>query len=438
MLLTSRFRALAMTVALVAGACVKKPVVTAPPLEQDALVQMVRSRPVPDPTQARFSIKMRSKPLGIAAPPLGGGLVVDRPGRAHIAILGPTGSPVVTLSSDGTRVVFLNTHDRQYITADNAATLLGGATGDAVSLTRDQSPDSPSLNLPGIDSRRATGSLDWRRILTTSQGLRIEPFVNARMDAYSLSDVPTGVGRAVTSKSVARGLGVLGADISYPLYRRRGDATVVLEPLVQIALSPDAKQVVIGKDTTGKPVYLNEDSLAFEFDETTLFRPDKFPGFDLYEDGARLNVAGRASVLWDDGRRASLLVGRSFRAEPDLQFPTRSGLQSKTSDWIVAAEGRPVDGFNFFTRARFDAGDLAEKLAALREMEVVAYRDLREFVAALRAPPRSRPMPCAWWCPIRSASGRTWWRAAWPSGWRSAGASRCWWTTSPADRKSVV
>ncbi|WP_293907887.1 hypothetical protein [Phenylobacterium sp.] len=33
-------------------------------------------------------------------------------------------------------------------------------------------------------------------------------------------------------------------------------------------------------------------------------------------------------------------------------------------------------------RNRFDAGDLAEKLAALRDMEAVAYRDLREFVAA--------------------------------------------------------
>ena len=33
-------------------------------------------------------------------------------------------------------------------------------------------------------------------------------------------------------------------------------------------------------------------------------------------------------------------------------------------------------------RGRFDAGDLGEKLAALRDMETVAYRDLREFVAA--------------------------------------------------------
>jgi hypothetical protein len=33
-------------------------------------------------------------------------------------------------------------------------------------------------------------------------------------------------------------------------------------------------------------------------------------------------------------------------------------------------------------RNRFDAGDVAEKVAALREMEAVAYRDLREFIAA--------------------------------------------------------
>ena len=33
-------------------------------------------------------------------------------------------------------------------------------------------------------------------------------------------------------------------------------------------------------------------------------------------------------------------------------------------------------------RNRFDAGDMGEKLAALRDMETVAYRDLREFVAA--------------------------------------------------------
>src|SRR5262249_56903579 len=133
-------------------------------------------------------------------------------------------------------------------------------------------------------------------------------------------------------------VGYAGANLSYPLYKRWDDATVILEPLVQVVLSPRADQIVIGKDPAGKPVFLNEDSVALEFDETTLFRPDKFPGYDLYEDGARLNVAGRASVLWDDGRRANLMVGRSFRTEQNAVFTDRSGLRTKASDSVVAGD----------------------------------------------------------------------------------------------------
>src|SRR5213079_3307331 len=152
------------------------------------------------------------------------------------------------------------------------------------------------------------------------------------------NDVLTGVGKETTSESVSRGLAVAGADISYPLYRRWYDATLVLEPLVQLAASPKAQQVVVGHDATGAPIYLNEDSVAFEFDESTLFRANKFPGYDLYEDGVRVNVAGRGSVLWDDTRRASLLIGRSFRDSPNTVFSPRSGLTGRASDWIVAAD----------------------------------------------------------------------------------------------------
>src|SRR5206468_5910448 len=145
---------------------------------------------------------------------------------------------------------------------------------------------------PGIDSRRVTGQADWRRILTSPVGLRVEPFVSVRADAYSLSDVPRDSGTGVRSFTQSRALATAGADVSYPLYRRWRDATVVLEPLAQVALSPRVEQVTIGHDATGKPIFLNEDSVAFEFDETTLFQANKFPGYDLYEDGLRLNVAG--------------------------------------------------------------------------------------------------------------------------------------------------
>jgi LPS-assembly protein len=251
---------------------------------------------------------------------------------------------------------------------EDPSAVMGGRlrfTGSAVALTRDQSPESPALNLPGLDSRRVSGELNWQRtFISTNTGLRVDPFVDLRVDGYSLGDVLTNnvnptAATPVTNKTEARVVGYAGASLSYPLYRRWDDATVILEPLVQLVVSPKAQQIVIGRDAAGKPIYLNEDSIALEFDETTLFRPDKFPGYDLFEDGTRLNVAGRASFLWDDGRRASVLIGRSFRDSANPIFSKGSGLSERDSDWIVAADAQPIKGFSAFVRTRLDSDTLA-------------------------------------------------------------------------------
>ena len=66
-------------------------------------------------------------------------------------------------------------------------------TGSAVALTRDQSPDLPALNLPGIDSRRVTAEANWQRtFISTTTGLRLDSFGDLRVDGYSLSDLLTG------------------------------------------------------------------------------------------------------------------------------------------------------------------------------------------------------------------------------------------------------
>ncbi len=224
----------------------------------------------------------------------------------------------------------------------------------AVVLAREQSPTNLAARLPGLDSARLTGELDWRRAFTSTGGLRVEPFVNLRTDAYQVRDILTGVGSATRSDNLARALATGGVDVTYPLFKRTKNATLILEPVLQLVGSPNAKQVVIGRTPAGDAIFLNEDSVAFEFDETTLFRPNKFPGYDLYEDGVRLNVAGRAGVMWDDGRRANFLLGRSFRTQENAVFTDRSGLRNKTSDWIVAADAQPMKGLSVFARARLD------------------------------------------------------------------------------------
>lgn len=229
----------------------------------------------------------------------------------------------------------------------------------AVALYRDQaSLNAPPANYPGLDSARATGELDWRATYTLG-GARIAPFVQGRLDAYTFEDNTTNVlGTGPTSNSITRAVGVAGADISYPFFRRFKNFTAILEPIVQVAVSPDAKQVVLGTDASGNKVYLNEDSIAFEFDETNLFRANKFPGYDLYEDGVRVNVGGRGSIFWDDGRRASLLIGRSFRDNENDVFAQRTGLREEASDWIVAADAQPLPGVSVFSRARLDGDTL--------------------------------------------------------------------------------
>ncbi len=247
------------------------------------------------------------------------------------------------------------------------APVMGGrlrVLGDAVVLTRDQSQFVATQ--PGADSRRATAQADWRTNLTFTSGLRLSPFLLARADYYNIDDYPA----AGDNSSIGRALGVMGADLSYPLFRRDGDRTIILEPLAQLALSPESD---------ADPRIPNEDSLVLEFDETNLLRANKSPGFDLFEGGLRLNAGMRGTVSFDDGRAISLLVGRSFRDQRDTALPARSGLQAKASDWIVATDAKAAKGLELYGRARFD-GDTGD----LRRLEVGADMTFERGAGYLR------------------------------------------------------
>lgn len=216
--------------------------------------------------------------------------------------------------------------------------------GSGVLLDRDASPSL--IGAPGVDSRRATAEADWRRAFIVGPGLRLEPFAMARADLYSVADLSAA---DTEEHTTGRALGVAGVDASYPFIRQRAGVTTIVEPIVQIALSPDIDP---------KARIPNEDGLAFDFDETNLFEPNKFTGFDLYEGGQRMNVGVRTSVDWGSGRNARFIVGRSFRGETDLTFPTRTSLNQKSSDWVAGAEITPIAGLALYSRVRLDRDSL--------------------------------------------------------------------------------
>jgi LPS-assembly protein len=256
------------------------------------------------------------------------------------------------------------------------APILGGRVrvqGSGVILTRSESQfgEAPYNYLDykgkdGVDSTRGSLQGDWRASVVVGPGLRIEPFAQARGDAYRVRDVflPTLALAAGDTQSInsSRGLGVAGVDLSMPFFKPMKNGSIVLEPLVQLATGSSSSRVpiivargpVTAEYPQGVPIYFNEDSTNFELDETNLFDVNKSPGFDLYEGGTRMNIGGRATVQFADGRGGSLLVGRSLRTKVDPLLPTRAGLDQKASDWIVAATVTPLRGVKAFTRARFD------------------------------------------------------------------------------------
>ncbi len=239
-----------------------------------------------------------------------------------------------------------------------------GANGDTLATLNGLTQRKEISALSYTDSRRASLGGDWRSSFTLDDGIRVEPFLFGRGDVYSIGDAevynPTAGTFDPGKSTVARISGTAGANVSWPFIKPIGAASIVLEPLAQVALSPIYKV---------NPNIPNEDSASFEYDETNLFSIDRFSGFDLLEGGQRLNVGGRSTIDWGSGQNASLLVGRTFRAQNDPQFTALSGLQGTDSDWVVAATSQPVSGLSLFTRSRLDK----DSFALRREEAGVSY-----------------------------------------------------------------
>jgi len=111
--------------------------------------------------------------------------------------------------------------------------------------------------------------------------MRLDPFIDARTDLFSLGDLQPVTPGGARNATFARTLETAGATLTWPFVKRSGNRTIVLEPIAQLALSPTIRQ---------DPRIPNEDSIDFEFDQTNLFQPNKSPGFDILDSGQRLNV----------------------------------------------------------------------------------------------------------------------------------------------------
>jgi LPS-assembly protein len=208
---------------------------------------------------------------------------------------------------------------------------------------------------PGSYSR-FSAEATWRRSITDGIGQVWTPFVYARGDAASLSVtsspavdnfLPEG------DSNVVRAMPAVGLEYRYPFIGVQSWGTQTIEPIAQVIVRPN--ETNIGR-------LPNEDAQSLIFDDSNLFKLDKFSGWDRAEGGTRANVgiqytaqvtnAGFFNVLF--GQSYQLMGQNSFEQGGVANTGLESGLDKPQSDYVARLAYQPSRMYAFGTRFRFD------------------------------------------------------------------------------------
>ena len=203
---------------------------------------------------------------------------------------------------------------------------------------------------------RGSAEVTWKRSITDSFGQIFTPFVNLRADARiaSIENQP-GVQNFMHTgeQSELRAMPTVGVEYRYPFINVQSWGTQTIEPIAQLIARPN--ETGIGK-------LPNEDSQSLLFDDTNLFKIDKFAGWDRVEGGGRANVGVQYTAQFNRGGFVNALFGQSYHLFGTNSFAVgdnantglNSGLDTSRSDYVARLMYQPDRIWSFTTRFRFD------------------------------------------------------------------------------------
>ncbi len=207
------------------------------------------------------------------------------------------------------------------------------------------------LRSEGQDTGRAFAEARWEQRTTTSLGQRLSLTGLVRGDLYFANDTalnPVVQYRGAEGVS-GRAIALLAADVQWPFAGPLGRGFQRITPRVQLIATPPLTNAIIP----------NEDSRAFELEDVNIFALNRFPGYDRFEDGARL-TAGVEYEYRQPGLSLQSSVAQSVRLsdKPSL-FPDGTGLTDNLSDYVARANVRWRDWLSLTHRIRLDHEGLA-------------------------------------------------------------------------------
>ena len=223
--------------------------------------------------------------------------------------------------------------------------------------------------LRGVPGNYTRGSTEWtwKRTVIDPLGQMLTPFLMLRADAATM-DISNQPGVAnyinVGQNEVGRVMPVAGLEYRYPLISVQSWGTQTIQPIAQLILRPN--ETGIGK-------LPNEDAQSLIFDDSNLFKVNKFSGWDRVEGGGRANVGVEYTAQFNRGGNVNLMFGQSYQLYGQNSFAQGgttntgldSGLDTTRSDYVARASYQPNSTLTFTSRFRMAENDFTLKRTEL-------------------------------------------------------------------------
>ncbi len=225
-------------------------------------------------------------------------------------------------------------------------------------------------------SRKNNKDVDSIHIQTTNNksyiynGFLIKDFNIFNIDAYNKNGTSN-------NKKLIKFFPQLGLETQYPLISYSKKSSFLIEPKVQLFISPD--------DYYNDKIR-NEDSLELDLNSSNLFNYDRYSGNDRKESGARLNYGIMLKKISENNRSFSASLGQTFNNNKQELFNKNSGFKNERSEIVgnmiftdtsydLSYDYRFSENFNL-NRNNFDAQTKGEKLSLK-----LSYIQLKDFTS---------------------------------------------------------
>jgi LPS-assembly protein len=227
---------------------------------------------------------------------------------------------------------------------------------------------------------RLSAETTWRSQYIDPIGQVITPFASVRADVAALSvQAQPGVANYLTpgDSDLSRLMPTAGVEYRYPFISVQSWGTQTIQPIGQLIVRPS--ETNIGKVP-------NEDSQSLVFDDTNLFKVDKFAGWDRVEGGGRANAGVEYNAQFNHGGYVDALFGQSYQLFGTNSFAVGdatntglgSGLDKPASDYVARLTYQPNRIYSFTSRFRFDQADFS-----LQRFEVEARANLDRWTGSV-------------------------------------------------------